>query len=131
MLPEFDIGSRIHYHGIIYVKDWMAFHKGAKSFRDNMGYCKADPCKQFKNHLRAVIYMHKHYTKEMAKQFPPIMKQAPVRKERLPTFKWYPKTSILDYMTGHNICCNIENCDHFLKNKVKHYKLSLNVLEYL
>lgn len=63
MYPEFDDETRLHYHGVIRVEDWIKFHKTRLTFQRTVGFVKIKPLTTFRRHLGWLMYCQKH-TKE-------------------------------------------------------------------
>lgn len=71
LYPEFDKNGRLHYHGVINIKDKLGYYK-KKYLIDRIGYCKIDPLKSFKDKLRWLVYCTKEYAL-LAEEYAPII----------------------------------------------------------
>lgn len=96
LYPELaDATARLHYHGVIVVKDYIKFKHLKESFFRNIGMLKLDPLKDNMNHLRWLCYCMKEWAgnKRLFKE--PIMYQ---RLSRLrPIEEKIPLKTIEDY----------------------------------
>lgn len=62
LYPEYDLQGRLHYHGIITIKDWIKYHKQIhRLIQKNIGFIKLDKLLSFKDHLRYLIYAQKGF----------------------------------------------------------------------
>lgn len=59
MYPEFDLNSRLHYHGIIKAKDLTKMHKTRAKFSRQVGFVKLKPLLTFNDHLKWLMYCRK------------------------------------------------------------------------
>lgn len=60
LYPEFDNNSRLHYHGIIDIKDLIKWHH-IKHEVDQIGYTKLEEFKSFDRKLIWLIYCQKNW----------------------------------------------------------------------
>lgn len=59
--PEFTENARLHYHGVIKLRDPIKFYKTKYKFDKLLGFVKIDKLKTFKDHLRWLFYCQKDY----------------------------------------------------------------------
>lgn len=59
--PEFDVNSRLHYHGIVYVHDNIKWHKHTKPGLDKIGYTLIKEIKDYKNKDKWLTYCTKEW----------------------------------------------------------------------
>lgn len=73
LYPEFSVTSRLHYHGIIKIKDLIKFHRIKYQIDRDIGFSKFDKLKTKKDLFCTLIYSMKEWpmTREYLKQ--PIM----------------------------------------------------------
>lgn len=58
--PEYSKESRLHYHGVIKIKDWIKYHKQIhRLLQGHLGFIKIDPIKTHKDNMVWNIYMSK------------------------------------------------------------------------
>lgn len=68
LYPEFDINSRLHYHGLIKIHDMTKWHKQVHHvLQRQIGFIKIDQIKSAVDHLRYLCYCRKNYTSDMFK----------------------------------------------------------------
>lgn len=60
LYPEFDMKSRLHYHGVIRVNDWIKLHKTKHRISRLIGWIDIKPLMTFRDHLKWLIYCRKH-----------------------------------------------------------------------
>ena len=56
LYPEFDITSRLHYHGFIKINDMIKWHKQKHIVDSVLGYTKIVKIKNRTEMLRAILY---------------------------------------------------------------------------
>lgn len=62
LVPEVTLDSRLHYHGVIKIKDWTKYHKQVhRLLNASIGFIKLDPIKDHINNLKWICYMYKNY----------------------------------------------------------------------
>jgi len=90
VVPEFDDTSRLHYHGVLRMDDWVKWHKSVcKRLGKELGFIKIKPINNNKDHIGWLCYVYKHWhiSKAVLKLEYPIMygkarrKRAPIEKE--------------------------------------------------
>lgn len=102
LYPEFDDVSRLHYHGVIKIKDMVKWHH-IKYKVDKVGFAKLKKMKGHKEHLRWLVYSMKNWpvNKKYFKQ--PIMY---IRLRRLHALckktQVVKQLTILDYLYKHS-----------------------------
>lgn len=61
IVPEFDLQSRLHYHGVVVISDWIKWHKQVHRTLESLcGWIKLDKLKTHLDHLRWLCYIYKH-----------------------------------------------------------------------
>ncbi len=63
IVPEFDDNIRLHYHGVVNIKDEVKFYKTKYRIQRQIGFIKIKRLVLFIDHLRWSIYIHKNYYK--------------------------------------------------------------------
>lgn len=73
--PEFDVNSRLHYHGIAFVHDNIKWHKYVKPGLDKIGYTLVKEIKDYKNKSKWLEYCTKEWedTKQILSIEHPLM----------------------------------------------------------
>lgn len=59
--PEFDLSSRLHYHGVVRVEDFTKLHKTRHSFSRTLGYVVTKPLKESRDNIAWLQYCKKNY----------------------------------------------------------------------
>jgi len=60
--PEVDKQCRLHYHGVIKVKDKIKFHRKTRSaLKGSFGFIKIEKLKTFRDKLQWLLYMRKDW----------------------------------------------------------------------
>ncbi len=60
-IPEFDNVDRLHYHGIIRVDNKYTWYRASKRKFNNVGFVNIKLIKNFKEHLRWLLYIKKDW----------------------------------------------------------------------
>lgn len=60
--PELSLDSRLHYHGIVKIKDWTKWHKSVRyALSQLLGFIKIDPLKTHRDNMAWAVYMSKSW----------------------------------------------------------------------
>lgn len=75
--PEFDKTCRLHYHGILQVKDMIKFHKHTrKALKAHFNFILVEALPSYKDHLQYMLYMRKDWGKVQGLFDRPILPRA-------------------------------------------------------
>lgn len=97
LYPEFDVKSRLHYHGVIRIHDLFKWHKQIKPTIDaKLGFCQIQPLKTPTDQIRYVIYSKKHYHED---HFKPIIYKSLKRKKQLSKPQVEPDNILIKWIT--------------------------------
>lgn len=61
LYPEFDLNSRLHWHGVVQIHDKTKFHKTRHQFQKMVGFVKVDVLVTAMDHIRFLQYCKKEY----------------------------------------------------------------------
>lgn len=73
LYPEFDNKFRLHYHGLVYVKDKIKLAHTKYLFDKGFGYTKFDIIKSFNDKLKWLLYSTKQWAENSHYFIAPIM----------------------------------------------------------
>lgn len=73
LYPEFDVNSRLHYHGIIRLDDPIKWHKTKHIMDKTIGFTNIKPIKDHKGHLTVLTYSMKNWANTKQLLQTPIM----------------------------------------------------------
>lgn len=65
LVPEFSLDARLHYHGVILIKDFIKYGKLKHKLDREIGWTKIEKILSFKSHLRWLQYCKKDYRDNM------------------------------------------------------------------
>jgi len=63
LIPEFDENVRLHYHGIVYVKDIIKMFRSKNKLDKTVGFVKYKKLNTFEDQLKWLMYCNKNYYK--------------------------------------------------------------------
>lgn len=96
LYPEFDANHRLHYHGIINIKDMIKFRHLKHLIDKLIGFVKIEKIKDHNNHLKFLIYSMKQWAENKEYFESPIIYSNLRRRKKINKIV-PPKISILDY----------------------------------